>query len=168
VRHISAIVLLLSVPGMSSQNQVPPPSRFLQGAATQSSSLQPELYGKSPACPDLPLDSTRATVMNAEFLVRHRSALNRKTVEVQGVVIAGLGGDKASPRVRGMDVQPSIMLAGSNGRKKQSACWIRVLLPEGTNPQDYHVGTPLRVRGIVQANESGVVLLKPHFRLLGR
>jgi len=106
--------------------------------------------------------------MNADFLVHHRSALQGKTVEVRGVVSAVLGGEKASPSTRGMHVQPSIILAGSSGRNKKSACWIRVLLPEDANPQNYRVGTPLNVRGIVQANEGGVVLLNPHFGHLGQ
>jgi len=126
---------------------------------TQSSILLPQVDNYSQA-PDLPLNSIPTRAVHVRFVVEHRSALNEHKIRVRGVITAAFLGDAACPPDRGMCAQPSVILGDSEPCKNRLSCSIRVLMPEGTKPQDFPIGKLLELRATVSGHKTGVVMTK--------
>jgi hypothetical protein len=131
-------------------------------ATTVSSTVQPE----NPAeiglsnYPDNPLETIPAEPISVKFLIEHRSALNNQGVQVRGVVVETLLGEKACPPDRGMCAQPSIYLAETMDANRDPNYDLRILVNEAEQEADYPIGETVELQALVQANQTTVILQK--------
>lgn len=139
--------------------QAVPAGKSPQFAPTRGPTLQPQVENKTLGA-DLPLSSVPTKPVSVRFVVDHRSALNRHTIRVRGIIIAALLGDAACPPDRGMCMAPSIVLAESDPDKHQPACSVRILMPKESKLQDYPIGKAVELRATVDGNKTAVVLTK--------
>jgi hypothetical protein len=108
--------------------------------------------------PDKPLDSIPSAPISVRYLVEHRSALNGQVVQVRGVVLATLLGEKACPPGMGMCAQPSLFLADTSAADRDKNYDVRVLVSEQEQESDYPVGGTVEIPGVVLGDKSTVVL----------
>lgn len=112
--------------------------------------------------PDKPLDSIPSVPVSVRHLVEHRSALNGQVVQVRGVVVATLLGEKACPPGMGMCAQPSLFLADTSAGDRDKNYDVRVLVGEQEQESDYPIGGTLEVAVVVLGDRSTVALQKVH------
>ncbi|HXM63903.1 MAG TPA: hypothetical protein VN950_23785 [Terriglobales bacterium] len=139
--------------------QVTPTGGAPQSRPTQSSTAQVQPETKTLG-PDLPLSAMPTRPAGVCFVVEHRSALNRRTVRVHGIVAAALLGAAACPPDRGMCMPPSIILSESEPGKNRPACSVRILVSKDAKQQDYPIGKAAEVRATVDGHATGVVLTR--------
>lgn len=114
----------------------------------------------APVLPDLPLEQDIAGPVTPRFVIEHRSALDGKSITVQGVIVSALTGEAACPPGRGMCAQPRVTLSdGEAGVAPDPAFDLVVLLPEGDDT-GYTRGQEAEVRGRVSASGFTAVLHK--------
>lgn len=118
----------------------------------------PSQVGLAPY-PDLPLDASIHDPMSVTYLIEHRSALNGQVVNVQGIVVATLLGEKACPPDMGMCAQPSVFLADTPDPGRDPLYDLRVLVMENAAETDFPVGTLIVLRVQVSGEATGVVAL---------
>ncbi len=133
-------------------------------AQVGTSTVQPEdpnKTGLSPY-PDLSITSLPKESVSVKFVVEHRSALDGKTVQVRGVVVGTLLGEKACPSsgMSGMCAMPRIYLSDTSAENRDKAYDLTVLVTEDGQEGDYSVGKIIEVQGIVAGSKSGVVIRK--------
>ena len=107
--------------------------------------------------PDKPLSSIPTTPISVKFLAEHRTALNGKTVTVQGfVVLAALGPNACAPEV----CQPRIFIADSASEARDKNYDAMVLVNE--TDTSYTIGQSATVKGIVASSKVTVYLTKTY------
>src|SRR3990167_4443545 len=97
--------------------------------------------------------------VSVSYVIEHRSALNGKTVQVTGVVVANwLKQEDPTGLKMGMYMQPSIFLADSASTSRNPLYDLRVLVPEGMElPEDqYMAGKTVTVWARVDGFLEGV------------
>lgn len=113
-----------------------------------------------PPLPDLPLEQEVTGPVTPRFVIEHRSALDGKSITVQGVVVSALTGEAACPPGRGMCAQPRVTLSdGEAGVAPDPAFDLVVVLPEGDDT-GYTRGQEAEVQGRVSASGFTAVLHK--------
>lgn len=108
--------------------------------------------------PDLPLSGVVPDVMNVEYLVEHRTALNEQTVSIKGEVVSALLGEQACPPDRGMCAQPRVVLKDVSSQKDYN---VVVLLAEN-DERHFYVGQTITISGIVMGYPESVMLRAPY------
>lgn len=116
--------------------QLPPES----GLGT--SAILPDEKAGLAAPPDLRLISMPKQPLSVKFVIEHRSALNGKAIEVQGVVVRTLLGEKACPQtgLAGLCAKPSLYLADTPEEERDKLYDLRVLMSEAEQEKDYPLG----------------------------
>ncbi len=141
---ISALLLILTA---CVQNAVPVQTGTIVSMNSNESGLA--------SYPDFPLDSVPTAPISVKFLVEHRTALNGKTVAVQGVVtLAALGKNACSPEV----CRPRIFLADTMTETRDKNYDTMVLVSE--KDIGYSLGQSVLIKGIVDSSKINVVVEK--------
>lgn len=122
------------------------------------SPVDPETAGLAPY-PDEPFPSIPAEpTLSIKFLVEHRTALNGKTVTIQGFVVYALLGEDACPGGGiGACAQPRIFLADTTDQGRNKDYDVMILLGEKDN---YNIGQHVIVTGVVSSSKVAVYLTK--------
>ena len=110
--------------------------------------------------PDLPISTMPTDPVSVSYVIEHRSALNGKTVQVTGVVVANwLKQEDPTGLKMGMYMQPSIFLADSASTSRNPLYDLRVLILEGLQLQEdqYMVGKTVTVWATAQGYLEGIV-----------
>lgn len=131
-------------------------------AQAGTSTIQPEdpnKVGLAPY-PDLPLISLPAEPVAVKFAVEHRSALNSKLVQVRGVIVGTLLGEKACPSDRGMCASPMIFLADTAGEDRNKLYDLVVQVNEEEQEKNYPIGKTIEMQGILEGSKTSVVMMK--------
>ena len=123
--------------------------------------IEPVMPGESEFAkiPDLPISTMPTDPVSVSYVIEHRSALNGKTVQVTGVVVANwLKQEDPTGLKMGMYMQPSIFLADSASTSRNPLYDLRVLVPEGMElPEDqYMAGKTVTVWARVDGFLEGV------------
>lgn len=107
--------------------------------------------------PDEPLDAIPDTPQSVKFVVEHRTALNRKRMTVQGIVVSGTGsGQVCEP---GEPCYTRMTIADSNGDDRDMNYDVPVAIGSGDN-NAYITGQPVTLTGIVFATKDSVAMRK--------
>jgi hypothetical protein len=119
----------------------------------------PNQIGLAPY-PDEPLDTIPVEPISVTELLEHRSALNNQTVQVKGIIVATLLGEKACPPDREMCAQPSVFLADSTDPNRNPLYDLRVLVSEAEQEADYPIGETIEMQVLVQGDKTGLMAQK--------
>ena len=110
---------------------------------------------------DEPLASIPAAPMSVKFLVEHRTALNGKTVTVQGFVVATILGKAACPGGGiGACSQPRVFLADTTSEARDKNYDTVVLVSE--TEETYATGQSATIKCIVASSKASVYLTKSY------
>ena len=111
--------------------------------------------------PDLALDPLPAIIFTPKLVLEHRSALNKKTIPLRGVVVFTLLGEEACPPDRGACARPRIYIGESLDPNRDKAYDIMVLLSEGDSTS-YVIGDSAQVNGTVFGTRTSLYLEKTY------
>jgi hypothetical protein len=131
-------------------------------ATAQSGVVEPEdpnQAGLAPY-PDEPLASRPAGPLSIKEVIEHRSALNDQTVQVRGMIVATLLGEKACPPDRGACGQPSLFLAETAQPNRDPLYDLQVLVGEAEREADYPLGETIELQVLVRGSKVAVVAQK--------
>lgn len=121
----------------------------------------PERSGLAPY-PDLSLISLPKQPHSVKFVVEHRSALNGKTILIRGIIVGTLLGEKACPPDRGMCAQPSIYLADTIEKNRNTLYDLRTLVGEEEQEKSYPIGKTIDLQVTVDGSKVSVVARKTY------
>lgn len=135
-----------------------------ESAKSSTGTFQPEDPNKTGLAPypDLPLTSFPQQPLSIKSVVEHRSALNGRTISIRGVIISTLLGEKACPPDRGMCAQPSIFLADTTDKNRNTLYGLRVLVGEEEQEKSYPIGKTIDLRVVVDGSKVAVVARKTY------
>lgn len=129
--------------------------------------IKPVMPGESEFAkiPDLPVTTMPASPLPVSYVIEHRSALNGRTVNLTGFVVANwLQSEQekcAGERCPQMDMymQPSIVLADSASASRNALYDLRILIPEGMQlPQgQYMTGKTVTVWVNLEGSLEGII-----------
>jgi hypothetical protein len=163
---VAAILLVLGC-GTLQTNQRPPTLEVGQTGSVVKAGPQDSSTSGLAAYPDDPLPAVPPGPISPRFLAEHRSALNGRVVELQGVVVFALVSDAACPHGSTHCAEPRIILAETPDPGRDHNYDVMVLVrpsdvPVRTRPEDtqYQVGDQVQVRGMVQSSKVTVLLRK--------
>lgn len=107
--------------------------------------------------PDKSLEKIPSGPLSPSFIIEHRSYLNGKKINIQGVVVDTFLGEEACPPGRGMCGMPSLYIADSLDENRDNYK-VRILMSE--DDQNYNVGDKIEFSVLVDGNKAGLVLVK--------
>lgn len=106
--------------------------------------------------PDNPLDiEPKDMPVSPKYVVEHRTALNGKTIRIQGVIVSALLGEAACPQGRGICAKPRIILAETLEANRDKNYDIIVFVDEEDN-KNFVVGRSIGLKVNVSGNKNAV------------
>ncbi len=135
---------------------------------TSTISSAPMYPGESPMSkiPDLAIKSMPepAPPFDVKYVVEHRSALNDKKIQIEGIVVSNFLKDTSCPDPKmgcpAMYMAPGITLAGSKNQSRNILYDLRVIMTEAdrSKSEDYRVGSKVTIFGTVSGNVDGITV----------
>jgi len=111
--------------------------------------------------PDISVSAVPTSAISVKYLIEHRSALNGKTVRVQGYVVNSWADpSKCSPYMEMLCPRPVIFLADGNQPSSNPYYDLYVRLSE--EDTSYFVGQEVEIKGTVSASADSVQLIKSY------
>jgi len=160
-RHtrVSGIFMAKSSSGYENKYDIVGTIKVESFAESENATVEPgDTQGGLALYPDLFLTSIPDEPVTVKFVVEHRSALNEKSIRVQGVVVGTLLGEAACPPGRGACAQPRIFLADTNKNDRDKSYDIMILVSE--EEKGYKVDDKIEVKVTVYSSKTTVYLQK--------